>query len=108
MEQEKIVKSLVEKETKRFVWDMQDFTKDQFEFIKERMMSVAGEAINEWINSPVEEEKEEEDVCSTCGGSGEVSTMEAVYPGEPHMAPVGTSPCPDCRPGPDNDENQDE
>lgn len=35
-------------------------------------------------------------VCRTCGGSGEVRSMEQVYPGEPHMADVGTEPCPDC------------
>lgn len=41
--------------------------------------------------------KEEEEVCETCGGTGEVTTMEAVYPNEPHMAPIGSAPCPDCR-----------
>lgn len=34
--------------------------------------------------------------CETCGGTGEVGTMEQVYPGEPHMANVGTENCPDC------------
>lgn len=38
-----------------------------------------------------------EDECETCGGTGEVSTMERVYANEPHMADVGTGPCPDCR-----------
>lgn len=43
-----------------------------------------------------------EEPCETCGGEGEVSTMEQVYPGEPHMAPIGTAPCPDCNlPEPD-------
>lgn len=32
-------------------------------------------------------------VCEFCGGSGEVETMEYVYPGEPHMAPIGTQKC---------------
>lgn len=41
--------------------------------------------------------------CATCGGSGEVSSMENVYPGEPHQANVGTSNCPDCTPEPSND-----
>lgn len=36
------------------------------------------------------------EVCETCDGTGEVTTMEYVYPGEPHMAPIGTAPCPDC------------
>lgn len=31
--------------------------------------------------------------CPICGGTGEVTTMERVYPSEPHMAPVGTSKC---------------
>ncbi len=35
-------------------------------------------------------------VCQTCGGSGEVRTMERVYAGEPHMADIGTEKCPDC------------
>ena len=35
--------------------------------------------------------------CETCEDTGEVSTMEQVTPGEPHMADVGTEPCPDCK-----------
>lgn len=31
--------------------------------------------------------------CIYCGGTGEVSTMEAVYANEPHMADVGSAPC---------------
>lgn len=34
-----------------------------------------------------------EDVCLDCGGTGEVTTMERVYPNEPHMAPIGTMKC---------------
>lgn len=37
-------------------------------------------------------------VCRTCGGLGEVTTMEQVYSGEPHIAPIGTQNCPDCNP----------
>lgn len=37
-----------------------------------------------------------EDLCSTCGGTGEITTMETVYAGEPHTAPIGTARCPDC------------
>lgn len=37
-----------------------------------------------------------EDVCEMCDGTGEVSCMEAVYPGEPHMADVGTQTC-ECK-----------
>lgn len=37
-------------------------------------------------------------VCRTCGGEGEVRTMEYVYPGEPHQADIGSAPCPDCSP----------
>lgn len=43
-----------------------------------------------------EDEDEESEVCETCGGTGEVDRMEAVYPGEPHMASIDTQPCPDC------------
>lgn len=39
---------------------------------------------------------EEEKVCETCEGTGEVSQSEQVYPNEPHMADTGTAPCPDC------------
>lgn len=35
-------------------------------------------------------------LCQRCGGTGEVSKMEQVYPGEPHMADIGTETCPDC------------
>lgn len=31
--------------------------------------------------------------CDICQDTGEVSCMEAVYPGEPHMADVGTQKC---------------
>lgn len=31
--------------------------------------------------------------CEDCQDTGEVSCMEVVYPGEPHMADVGTRPC---------------
>lgn len=36
---------------------------------------------------------EVERVCAECLGEGTVTTMEAVYPGEPHMAPIGTKVC---------------
>lgn len=35
--------------------------------------------------------------CDECGGTGDVSTMEQVYAGEPHMADIGTAPCPKCK-----------
>ena len=44
-----------------------------------------------------------EDTCQTCRGTGEVATMERVYPNEPHMADVGSGPCPDCRDQGDED-----
>lgn len=50
----------------------------------------------------------EEEVCQTCGGTGEVSTMERVYPGEPHMADVGTDRCPDCNMPDEDDYDGDE
>ena len=36
---------------------------------------------------------EEEEVCEFCGGTGEISSMEYVYAGEPHMADIGTKTC---------------
>lgn len=39
---------------------------------------------------------EKEDLCETCGGTGEVSQMGRVYPNEPHMADIDSAPCPDC------------
>lgn len=39
---------------------------------------------------------QEEKKCETCGGTGFVDKMEQVYAGEPHMAPTGSEPCPDC------------
>lgn len=41
--------------------------------------------------------KECEAICATCWGTGEINTMEKVYPGEPHEAPIGTQKCPDCK-----------
>lgn len=41
----------------------------------------------------IKEAEEEERPCEDCNGTGEVSVMEAVYPGEPHMADVGTRKC---------------
>ena len=32
-------------------------------------------------------------ICEFCEGTGEVSQMESVYPGEPHMADIGTRKC---------------
>lgn len=37
--------------------------------------------------------EESEEICEWCGGTGEVTTMEQVYPGEPHMADIGTRKC---------------
>lgn len=31
--------------------------------------------------------------CEHCGGTGEVTVDEQVYPGEPHTAPIGTRTC---------------
>lgn len=52
---------------------------------------------------------EEIDECEICGGKDgrheNVSRMEAVYPGEPHMADIGSEPCPNYQP---NHEDYDE
>lgn len=31
--------------------------------------------------------------CDECNDTGEVTTVEAVYPGEPHVAPIGARKC---------------
>lgn len=38
-------------------------------------------------------ECETEEVCADCLDTGEVAEMDYVYPGEPHMAPIGTRKC---------------
>lgn len=39
----------------------------------------------------------EMDICDMCGGTGEVESMDDVYAGEPHVAPIGMISCPECR-----------
>ena len=55
----------------------------------------------------LEDADEEIKPCQTCGGTGQVTTMEPVYPGESHTAPIGTARCPDCNPGPTHDRDED-
>ena len=43
--------------------------------------------------SKCKQECEVELVCEFCFGTGELTTMEQVYAGEPHMAPIGSRPC---------------
>lgn len=50
------------------------------------------EDIDIWVCSKCKKECEVE-VCADCLGTGEVTTMEAVYAGEPHIAPIGTRTC---------------
>lgn len=61
----------------------------------------AQEKVNQCNTKKLKEMSGEE--CETCGGTGEVSAMEAVYPGEPHMADVGSRRCPDCQDNNDSD-----
>lgn len=46
-------------------------------------------------------------VCDLCDGTGEVRTMAQVWAGEPHMADIGTAPCPECRVSRSRDEDDD-
>lgn len=39
------------------------------------------------------EDVDEDDECDDCGGTGEITTQEQVWAGEPHTAPVGTKKC---------------
>lgn len=52
-------------------------------------------------------QSEVEEVCEFCGGINgeheELDSMEQVYAGEPHMAPIGSRPCPNSLP--DNEED---
>lgn len=51
------------------------------------------EDIDIYVCSKCKKECEVEDVCEDCRGTGEVTTMEQVYPNEPHTAPIGTEKC---------------
>jgi hypothetical protein len=42
------------------------------------------------------ETSSQEEECEICGGTGEVSILEQVWPNEPQVAPVGTRKC-ECR-----------
>ena len=56
-----------------------------------------------------EKECEAEEVCAECWGEGEVTTMEEAHPGEPQtLAPIGTAPCPMCRPQHEEDDMDDD
>ncbi|MFA6158866.1 MAG: hypothetical protein WC763_04590 [Candidatus Paceibacterota bacterium] len=46
-----------------------------------------------YVCSKCKKECKVEDVCEYCLGAGEVTVDERVYPGEPHMAPIGTEKC---------------
>lgn len=52
------------------------------------------EDIDIWVCSKCHKECEVEQVCALCLGTGEIVTSEQVYPGEPHMADIGTAVCP--------------
>jgi len=52
-------------------------------------------------------ECEVEEVCEFCLGEGETTTMETVYAGEPHQAPIGTQKC-ICRIDDDGDDRQED
>lgn len=109
---DEIIKQVVENEMSRILWDMAipDLSETERQFIKERLVETASECIEKcaeaqlkaWEAKPLTvfgtppDSDEFDEVCNTCGGTGEVSQMEAVYAGEPHMADVGTAPCPDC------------
>lgn len=53
---------------------------------------------------------EDQEVCELCGGvNGEhedIDTMEQVYPNEPHMANIGSRPCPNSLSEPDDYDDQ--
>lgn len=61
-------------------------------------MQITQEKLNSWYKHRSNKERvvEKEYDCEDCEDTGEVSCMESVYPGEPHMAMVGTEMC-HCR-----------
>ena len=60
-------------------------------------MKIVGTIINAGLEKgTLTELKAELEVCETCGGTGEVATLDSVYRNEPHQALVGSQPCPDC------------
>lgn len=54
------------------------------------------------------EKDDGEQVCETCGGTGEVTCEGRVYPNEPHTADIDTGPCPDCNIRDDDDDYDDQ
>ena len=76
------------------------------------MMDQEGIIVADLLEGEPEAEVEDEiEECEFCGGKngehGDISTMERVYPGEPHMADVGSRPCPNSRPARDDDDYDD-
>ncbi len=57
-----------------------------------------------YICPKCKQECEVETVCAYCLGTGEINTMEEVYPGEPYMASIGTQTCYCQRRSNDDDE----
>lgn len=74
--------------------------KDHYQLRSYDDMAEAGEPVCEHCESDKMEfigmTKPESYDCETCKDTREVTTMESVYPNEPHQAPIGSSPCPDC------------
>ncbi len=48
----------------------------------------------------IEAEEDEVETCEFCGGKDgeheDIETMEQVWAGEPHYAPIGSRPCPNA------------
>ena len=80
-------------------FDFQDFCKED----KCPCGDISNTELGQGLKKVIEDIDEE---CPTCGGTGEVGRMEAVYPGEPHMADVGTQPCPDCQSNEPDDDHE--
>lgn len=72
-------------------------TKGDLEILGDKLLTEAESAMRgDRLEVKLEESDikvEFEIVCEHCLGEGEVTTMEQVWPGEPHTAPIGTRKC---------------
>lgn len=102
MNKEEFIEQIVNKEMSRILWEIAipDISDAERAFIRGRMVETISEAINKWESEEKRnldfENESENDVCQTCNGEGVVSAPDYVYANEPHVADVGSAPCPDC------------
>lgn len=75
-----------EKATK--IWK-EEYPIDKFPFNNDEL--VVGDVL---LMDAADDEAQQEEECPECGGTGKITILSQVYPGEPHMADLGDSrPC---------------